>query len=103
MRISNFLILAALLAAIPAVAATTCENLASVALPNAKIDSAQMVAAGAFVQPGAAGQRANQANPFAKLPAFCAPQSPGTWRCNWTWPRNCRPSKQMSHRCNRSS
>ena len=71
MRISTLIILAALFAAIPAVAATTCENLASVALPNAKIDSAQMVAAGAFVQPGGAGQRANAVNPFAKLPAFC--------------------------------
>src|SRR5262245_66690487 len=41
--------------AAPAAAATPCENLASLALPNAKIDSAQMVAAGAFVQPAARG------------------------------------------------
>ena len=75
----------------PAAAATACENLASLALPNAKIDSAQMVAAGAFVQPGGRGGAARgeggagrgaadgrgvrgggpAANPFASLPAFC--------------------------------
>src|SRR5207253_1175266 len=43
-------------------------NLASLALPHAKIDSAQMVAAGGFVQPGGRG---GAVNPFAKLPAFC--------------------------------
>jgi feruloyl esterase len=57
-----------LLAAVPAAAATTCENLASLALPHAKIDSAQMVAAGAFVQPSGRG---GATNPFASLPAFC--------------------------------
>src|SRR6266705_1076752 len=41
----------ALLGAAPA-AAAACENLASFALPNAQIHSTQMVAAGAFVQPG---------------------------------------------------
>jgi feruloyl esterase len=56
-----------LLLATPAFAATPCEKLAGVALPNAKIDSAQMVAAGAFVQPGGRGNPAA----FAKLPAFC--------------------------------
>ncbi len=75
----------------PAAAATGCENLASLALPNAKIDSAQVVAAGAFVQPGGRGGAARgeggagrgaadgrgvrgggpAANPFASLPAFC--------------------------------
>src|SRR6185295_18917149 len=50
-------------------AATACEKLASLALPNAKIDSAQMVTAGAFVAPGA-GARGG-ANPYANLPAFC--------------------------------
>lgn len=59
----------------PAAAATACVDLASLALPNAKIDSAQMVAAGAFVQPGGRGGAARgggpPVNPFAKLPAFC--------------------------------
>jgi feruloyl esterase len=72
---------AALLAAVfalgagPALAATACENLASLALPQAKIDSAQPVAAGAFAPPnrgqGGGGQGGNNANPFANLPAFC--------------------------------
>src|SRR2546422_1733747 len=57
--------------AAPAGAATSCEKLASLALPNAKIDSAQMVAAGAFVQPG----RGQAANPYANLPAFCRVQA----------------------------
>src|ERR1700704_6603179 len=67
-RTSILLTMIMLLAAIPAAAATTCENLASLALPHAKIDSAQMVAAGAFVQPSGRG---GAVNPFAKLPAFC--------------------------------
>src|SRR2546422_9553822 len=64
----SILLVVMLLAAVPAAAATTCENLASLALPHAKIDSAQMVAAGAFVQPSGRG---GAVNPFAKLPAFC--------------------------------
>src|SRR5438132_533331 len=67
-RTSILLMMITLLATIPAAAATTCENLASLALPHAKIDSAQMVAAGGFVQPGGRG---GAVNPFAKLPAFC--------------------------------
>jgi feruloyl esterase len=69
----NRLFLSAVLAltlsftAAPAFAGTACEHLAGLALPNAKIDSAQMVAAGTFVQPGGRGA----ANAFAKLPAFC--------------------------------
>src|SRR6516225_11414431 len=54
---------------VPAHAATPCEKLASLALPNAKIDSAQMVAAGAFVPPAGLGARGG--NPYANLPAFC--------------------------------
>jgi len=48
-------------------AATACENLTAVALPNTKIDTAQIVGAGAFVQPGGRGA----ATAFARLPAFC--------------------------------
>lgn len=54
----------------PSFAATPCEKLVSMSLPNAKIDSAQLVAAGAFVPPNGGG-RGGAANPYAKLPAFC--------------------------------
>src|SRR5205085_6181947 len=63
----------ALSVAVPASAATACENLASLSLPDAKINSAQMVAAGAFVAPGGGGRagRGEVPSPFAKMPAFC--------------------------------
>ena len=51
----------------PASAATACEKLATLALPNAKMDSSELVAAGSFVQPAGRGQT----NAFAYLPAFC--------------------------------
>jgi feruloyl esterase len=54
---------------VPAHGATPCEKLASLSLPNAKIDSAQTVAAGAFVPPAGLGARGG--NPYANLPAFC--------------------------------
>ena len=44
-----------------------CERLAALALPHAKITTAQRVAAGAFSAPGAAQQSAA----FKQLPAFC--------------------------------
>jgi Tannase and feruloyl esterase len=44
-----------------------CETLASLALPQAKITTAQLVAAGAFTAPGAGRGGAL----FAQLPAFC--------------------------------
>jgi feruloyl esterase len=77
----------------PSVMAATCDSLAVFSLQNAHVTSAQMVAAGAFTPPappavpgreGAAGRGgaraggargggrgANQANPYAALPAFC--------------------------------
>jgi feruloyl esterase len=59
----------------PTEAQTSCEALASLALPDAKILSAQSVAAGAFTPPqgGGRGGRggAPAVNPYAKLPAFC--------------------------------
>jgi feruloyl esterase len=64
------LIVAAGIQAVPALAATSCEKLVGLALPHAKIDSAQMVAAEAFV-PSAGAARAGAVNPFANLPAFC--------------------------------
>jgi feruloyl esterase len=56
-------------------ASTACENLASLALPHAKIESAEPVAVGAFVAPPAPGRggdgRGAATNPFANVPAFC--------------------------------
>ena len=52
-------------------AATSCENLTSLSLPNTTIASAEMVTAGAFTPPapGRGGEAA--ASPFKDLPAFC--------------------------------
>src|SRR5215510_781933 len=59
----------ACLSAAPAFPAT-CDSLAAVALKDAKITSAQVVAAGQFSPPGArAGAGAN--NPYNALPEFC--------------------------------
>ncbi len=64
-------------------AAASCESLASLALPHAKIDAVQAVAHGTFVPPGgrgagadpaverAAAGRGAAANPYANTPAFC--------------------------------
>jgi feruloyl esterase len=49
-------------------AATECDRLASLALPNVTITSAQSVEAGAFAPPGAAGAAAAA---FQHLPKFC--------------------------------
>jgi feruloyl esterase len=64
-------------------AVTTCENLASLTLPHAKIESAQVVAAGTFVAPvslaaqnDGRGRGAGEArNPYANVPAFCRVQA----------------------------
>ena len=67
-------IILACVQAVPAHAATSCEKLISLVLPNTKIDSAQMVAAGAFVPPAGLPQARGGApavNPYANLPAFC--------------------------------
>jgi len=47
----------------------TCESLATLTLPDMTVDSAQVVAAGAFTQPG--GRAGRGGNAFADLPAFC--------------------------------
>src|SRR5215467_14580109 len=52
-----------LLASLP-IAAATCESLATLALPNTTIATAQSVAAGAFTPPGAS-------RAMDTLPAFC--------------------------------
>jgi tannase/feruloyl esterase len=49
--------------------AATCESLAMLTLPQATVDTAQVVAAGAFTQPG--GRAGRGGNGFADLPAFC--------------------------------
>src|SRR5262245_54258281 len=54
-------------------AAAECETLTSTALPNAKVDSAQVIAAGAFTPPGARGGAG--ASPYAMVPAFCRVQA----------------------------
>jgi len=53
----------------PAAAGTgmPCEKLTTLFLPNANIDSAEVVDVGAFVQPGGRGAT----NAFSNLPAFC--------------------------------
>ena len=60
---------AAVAMAIPSLSgAATCDSLKSVTLPDATIDSVQVVAAGTFTAPGARGGRGNA---MADLPAFC--------------------------------
>src|SRR5262245_24996436 len=53
----------------------SCEQLVSLALPHAKIESVETVAAGMFTPPtparGGGGGRGAAVNPFEKLPAFC--------------------------------
>ena len=49
-------------------AAATCESIAALALPNAKVTVAQPVAPGAFTPPGSTGPVPTV---FAKLPTFC--------------------------------
>src|SRR5437870_3850232 len=68
---------------VSAAASAPCENLAALALPHAKIESAQTVAAGVFVAPsagrgreavagrGGSGRGSAPVNPYANLPAFC--------------------------------
>ena len=60
----------ACLTALPAMAAS-CDNLASLALPDTTITSAQVVAAGQFSAPGAEQAKGEGANAYADLPEFC--------------------------------
>src|SRR5690242_13303652 len=55
------------------VSAATCESLASLQLRDATVTAAQVVAAGAFVPPGAAPRPAALAL-YKSLPAFCRVQ-----------------------------
>ena len=68
------LLVAALLIDRPLRAATSCEGLASLTLPNATITAAQVVEAGAFAPPGPGGGAAPAgagSQAFRALPAFC--------------------------------
>jgi len=61
--------LAAVAMMMPAVSnGAPCDSLKSLTLPDATVDSVQVVAAGTFTQPGARGGRGNA---MADLPAFC--------------------------------
>ena len=51
-------------------AGASCESLVGLSLQNATVTSADTIAAGAFVPPGAAG-RGNTAQQYSALPAFC--------------------------------
>jgi feruloyl esterase len=51
-------------------AGASCESLSGLALTNAHVTSATMVAAGGFVPPGGPGP-GNAAQQYAALPAFC--------------------------------
>src|SRR5579862_1035784 len=67
---SAVLIIMVLLPASLAVAASSCEQLTSLALINAKITSAHTVLPGEFRPPG--GRESSPGNPvFKQLPAFC--------------------------------
>ena len=94
MRRLVLLTFTAAVAHVPAASAATCDSLAVLPLQNARVTSAQIVAAGAFTPPappavpareGAAGRGgaraggargggrgANQPSPYATLPAFCS-------------------------------
>jgi feruloyl esterase len=67
------ILLALALASLPAMAAASCESLASMNLPDATITSAQTVAAGAFTPPANPNGRGpgRGPNPYKDLPAFC--------------------------------
>ena len=56
--------------AAPALAAT-CESLAAKALKDGTVNSAEVVASGAFVPPDGGRRGRGGANPFADLPPFC--------------------------------
>jgi tannase/feruloyl esterase len=56
---------------VSAIAASSCENLASLALPHAAVTAALTVSAGAFVAPGLGGPDAAPSQIYRRLPAFC--------------------------------
>jgi feruloyl esterase len=76
LNLVGFLMLSAAISftAKPVSAAVSCESLASLALPNTTITSAQLVPAGQFnppPPPGRAGGRGRGGPNYSDLPAFC--------------------------------
>jgi len=67
-RVTFFVSFVVFAASVLNAAAATCESIAALALPNAKVTAAQQVAPGAFTPPGPAGPVAPV---YAKLPSFC--------------------------------
>ncbi len=66
------LLASATFAPAPINAASSCETLASLALPHTTITLADVVPAGGFVPPGARGARGGaQGDGASSLPAFC--------------------------------
>ena len=63
--------LALALASTPLIAATACDKLASLSLPDTTITSAQTVAPGAFMPPGNPNGRGNAVSVYKELPEFC--------------------------------
>jgi feruloyl esterase len=74
MRCALKILIVLTLTSVPVMAASSCESLTSLALPDATITSGQSVAAGGFTLPenpnGRAG-RAGANNIYKDLPAFC--------------------------------
>ncbi len=66
---------ALLLISTVAFAATSCEDLSKVTLPNTTITLAQNVGAGAFTPPPAAARGGRGAQNFSDVPAFCRIQA----------------------------
>jgi feruloyl esterase len=78
MAIARTIALSALLALLPSTLATvsaaagaSCETLATLALPQATVTSAETVAAGAFQPPAGTRTAPGAAQLFAKVPSFC--------------------------------
>src|SRR6059036_3765533 len=69
------LLLAVLIQGEPLQAITSCEGLASLALPNATITLAKPVDAGAFVPPGGGGRAAAVPQAFCRIAATLKPSS----------------------------
>src|SRR5438552_15458032 len=66
-----FVVLSMVVFASAAIAATPCENLASLKLQETTIPAAQSIAAGAFQPPAGSGPRGGPGAAFKDLPAFC--------------------------------
>lgn len=69
-RIALASLIFALAAASPALA-DSCAQLAKLKLDNAKVDKAELVAAGAFEAPSPFGMPPGGASPYKSMPAFC--------------------------------